>query len=747
MSDEFGKYKVIKQLGEGASSYVYLVKSPHLDIPVALKVFKSTDNALETDFEQFKAEANLLHQLNGQPNIVSLMDVEQLADGRCFIVMPYYVSNLSQLLQNVNKLPLSIFISLIEQILTGLSSLHRRGWVHQDIKPANLLLDEQNRVYLADFGIAQTITTHSADTNQSKSRIGTPEYLCPELFNNPTLKASPVNDMFSVGVVLSKLFKKIDIKDEGLNDAIKGFIAHCMSPNMKNRVKDAQSALSSFQQTISTHQNCGDICSTKEEVTQEVNHREYLSEHAKTLIQMIRGVLINVGTITKKDRRKFKASSYFKSLLIEGDHSAAASKPLNADTLLDGLIDKVITELDTTSPNWRNLARNDSKLSKQLTRRFKRGVWASIALFLIVISMILINDFFQQDSKIDSGSKDSLLTIKESKDQANVENNITSESKMLENQDVPIFYSQISITTMPKNTDILMFNEASQVVPLDENNSAFLTRGTYTVRVSKNGYNTLNQRIDLTQDMHSFEFDLTIGDTRYFIGNTDKTVTDGIPIEFILMPKESGLSDSIRMMSHEVTNALYQQCINEGACRSYKKLTTDPRQSFFDNPKHPVVNISWFDIVERFIPWLSKHTQSTLRLPSELEWQNAAAAGSQSRFSWGDSMRNGLAHCRNCNAINNRYTMPVRQFPPNALSLFDMLGNVQEWTNDCWQVSAQTPVRCDQAVVKGGSWLDGKSALQLNTRTFLSKTARSHSTGFRLVEEVESRAAAPIGER
>jgi hypothetical protein len=304
-----------------------------------------------------------------------------------------------------------------------------------------------------------------------------------------------------------------------------------------------------------------------------------------------------------------------------------------------------------------------------------------------------------------------------------------------------IFYSQISIKTQPKTANVLVFNQDSQVVPLNETRSAFLTRGTYKVRVSLNGFVTLNQEIALSQDQHEFSFELALGDSQYFIGNSDPTITDGTPVEFILLPTKSAEGKHLRMMSHEVTNELYQRCIDDGACRSLKKLSTDPRQATFERPQHPIVNVSWYDINERFIPWLAELTRTTLRLPTEPEWQAAAAAGSQTRFSWGDSMRRGLAHCRDCNAVNSRHTLPVRQFAPNQWSLFDMLGNVQEWTADCWQASAQTSIRCDQAVVRGGSWLDGKNALQLNARSFLNKTARSHSTGFRLIEEVATKPA------
>jgi serine/threonine protein kinase len=742
----FGKYKLIKQLGEGATSFVYLVKAPHLEVPVALKVFKNSANALETDFDSFKAEANLLHQLNGQPNIVSLMDVDQLADGRCFIVMPYYASNLSQLLQSANNLSQSTFILIIEQTLTGLAVLHQRGWVHQDIKPANLLLDEHNRVFIADFGIARTSFFERSKNTKKNERIATPEYLCPDLLNDPDKKATPVNDMYSVGVVLSKLFTRVEINDKEFNDAIKNFIAQCLSPNLTNRLSDAHTALTLFQSILKHHHS--DMPSDQQ--TQVINHDEFLSEHAKVFTQMIRGVLINNGEVSKKDKRKLVQSKEFIQLFEEHRQKRLLHSN-DSEELLNKLINKVTRELDATHPNWRDLAKSGYQkirakpvsVSSERRRRLKVLIWTFFALCLATVLMLVINSVNQSWEKRASKHDENVILKHADTEHGASKDKETGNKKTVDE----IFYSQISINTQPKAANVLVFNQDSQVVPLNETRSAFLAQGTYKVRVSLNGFVTLNQEIELSQDQHEFGFELALGDSQYFIANSDPTITDGTPVEFILLPIKSADGRHLRMMSHEVTNELYQRCIDDGACRSLKKLSTDPRQATFERPQHPVINVSWYDINERFVPWLAELTKTALRLPTELEWQAAAAAGSQTRFSWGDSMRRGLAHCRDCNAVNSRHTLPIRQFAPNQWSLFDMLGNVQEWTADCWQASAQTSIRCDQAVVRGGSWLDGKNALQLNARSFLNKTARSHSTGFRLIEEVDTKTALTEAQR
>ena len=747
MSEVFGKYKLIKQLGEGAKSFLYLVQAPHLDVPVALKVFKNSSDALETDLNNFKAEANLLHQLRGQPNIVSLMDADQLSDGRCFIVMPYYASNLSHTLANVNNLSVSMFVSLIEQTLTGLAVLHSKGFIHRDLKPANLLLDEHSRVFIADFGIAQSNSRQLAEQKRQGKHFGTPEYLSPELLNDQHSTASPSSDIYSLGVVFSKLYKITSIEDADFDEAIKDFIAHCLSPDSQTRLQDASLALDTFQCLLKTFR--WEEKNRSEEFTQEVDHAEHLSQSATVVMQMIRGVLINKGSISKKDRKILLASFEFQQLLNEQSASNFEREKASVETLLDEIIQKVTQNLNLSHPNWRELANTTHKkhASPKMTmdglkrRRLKILIWTFTSLCIATVLMLAGNKLVKSFNQDAQGLMEKWLSQpKASLSERKVEPEPIDKSSDERNVN-EVFYSQINISTFPKNADVLLFNANSEVVPLNNQRSAFLTYGNYKIRISKNGFTTLNQELVLNQDQHNFEFSLDVGDSRYFIGSSDIATSDGVPIEFILLPQTASQAIRIRMMSHEVTNQLYQLCVMQNACRALKKLSTDPRQAIFENPQHPVVNLSWFDINERFIPWLSQHTQSVLRLPGELEWQEAASAGAKTRFSWGDSMRRGYAHCRDCNAMNNRHTMPVRQYPPNAWSLFDMLGNVQEWTSDCWQASEQTPIRCDQAVVKGGSWLDGKNALQLNARSYLNKTARSHSTGFRLVEEVNTKVA------
>jgi hypothetical protein len=296
------------------------------------------------------------------------------------------------------------------------------------------------------------------------------------------------------------------------------------------------------------------------------------------------------------------------------------------------------------------------------------------------------------------------------------------------------------VDVMPRDATIVL--QAANGRPVDMN---AVTPGTYTLRISKNGYNTLRRELSVPaiSEMR-IEAILPLSDSRYFIGNTDKTVAGGIPIEFILLPTSERFNETIRMMSTEVTNELYTACVLAGACSTSSRLSTDPRAEIFSRDDHPVVNVSWFDIEEKFIPWLSSITNSQLRLPTEKEWVYAALAGHKSQnYAWGNNRIAAKAHCKQCNLYNQALvtyrssTAPVQTFSPNEWQLYDLHGNVQEWTQDCAIADSRVKQsRCDQAVVKGGAWFTSFDSMSAQQSTVLKKTVRSHTTGFRLVEVV-----------
>jgi formylglycine-generating enzyme required for sulfatase activity len=155
-----------------------------------------------------------------------------------------------------------------------------------------------------------------------------------------------------------------------------------------------------------------------------------------------------------------------------------------------------------------------------------------------------------------------------------------------------------------------------------------------------------------------------------------------------------------------------------------------------------VINVSWDD-VQQYLAWLSKRTGRSYRLLSEAGWEYAARAGTMTAYSWGDEIGNGNANCASCGSQwDFKQTAPVGSFAANAFGLYDMHGNVWEWTQDCVHSDYQgapeddspwvTSGKCEGRVVRGGSWHSGPGDLRSASRYADPPDLRNARLGFRL---------------
>jgi formylglycine-generating enzyme required for sulfatase activity len=155
--------------------------------------------------------------------------------------------------------------------------------------------------------------------------------------------------------------------------------------------------------------------------------------------------------------------------------------------------------------------------------------------------------------------------------------------------------------------------------------------------------------------------------------------------------------------------------------------------------KRPVINVSWHDAMA-YTKWLSAQTKQEYRLPTEAEWEYSARAGSSSRYSWGESIGSNKANCLN-NASGDKYehTAPVGSFPANAFGLYDMTGNVEEWTcskkTDTYTGSETqcTGNALGTVVLRGGSWNSNADYCRVSNRVRNLKANWVNHFGFRVV--------------
>ena len=194
-----GRYKVLKKLGSGGMATVYLAEDQELGRRVAIKILDSKHASDAQFVERFRREASSAAGLS-HPNIVQIYDRGK-AEGTYYIAMEVCEGRtLKELIVDRGPSPIPVAVNYGRQILAALRFAHRNGVVHRDIKPHNVLVDEEGRVKVTDFGIARA---GASEMTEVGSIIGTAQYLSPEQARGAPVDAR--SDLYSVGVVLYEL--------------------------------------------------------------------------------------------------------------------------------------------------------------------------------------------------------------------------------------------------------------------------------------------------------------------------------------------------------------------------------------------------------------------------------------------------------------------------------------------------------------------------------------------------------------
>jgi YVTN family beta-propeller protein len=171
-------YRLEEVVGRGGMGVVYRAHDVALERSVALKLLSPT-LAEDPDFrERFLVESRLAASLD-HPNVVPMYDAGEV-EGQLYLAMRFVEgSDLKQLLREKGPLDPSSAIAICSQIADALDAAHARGLVHRDVKPSNVLLDEREHAYLADFGLTRRLTDEAPDFDAGLS-LGTPAYVAPE---------------------------------------------------------------------------------------------------------------------------------------------------------------------------------------------------------------------------------------------------------------------------------------------------------------------------------------------------------------------------------------------------------------------------------------------------------------------------------------------------------------------------------------------------------------------------------------
>ena len=193
-------YDLIDTLGRGGMGYVYKALDKRLGREVALKVLDSSSD--EEAIQRFYLEAQAMKELDHQ-NIVQIFDFGK-QDKQLFIAMTYVKGvSLADILQKQSMLPFSSIEVIIKQIARGLLYAHNRGIVHRDVKPSNIMITHDNRVYIMDFGISYIQEMEKQRLTKTGMTMGTPEYMSPEQCHGEEVTLQ--SDIYSMGIILFEM--------------------------------------------------------------------------------------------------------------------------------------------------------------------------------------------------------------------------------------------------------------------------------------------------------------------------------------------------------------------------------------------------------------------------------------------------------------------------------------------------------------------------------------------------------------
>jgi serine/threonine protein kinase len=258
-----GKYTILSQIGKGGMGVVYKALDPTIGRTLAIKTIRfdedGADMAREEAQARFLREARSIGCLS-HPNIVTIYEVGE-DQGMSFIAMEYVEGgSLEDFLKKGKKFTRNEAIRLIIQLSEALGHAHRRDIVHRDVKPGNILIDQEGRARLVDFGIARI----SASTiTKSNAVMGTPYYMSPEQITGQHVDGRA--DIFSVGAILYELLASEKPFQGDQLSTIVYKIVNEEPPPLRSYVKDLPAGLDAIvgkalaKDPDKRYQICGDL--------------------------------------------------------------------------------------------------------------------------------------------------------------------------------------------------------------------------------------------------------------------------------------------------------------------------------------------------------------------------------------------------------------------------------------------------------------------------------------------------------
>lgn len=613
-----GRYQIKYELRRGGMATVYRAYDPRFGRDVAIKVLPPEFLHDPTFRARFEREAHIIAALE-HPGIVPVYDFSEEA-GQPYLVMRFMVGG--SLADRIAQGALGLLevARILAAIAPALDMAHARGVIHRDLKPGNILLDEDNNPYIADFGIAKLAEGSAAFT--STGIVGTPTYMSPEQARG-NVALDGRSDVYALGAMLYELLagQPPYKADTPLSLAM----AHVLNP-----VPHVREAVP-------------DLPAEVDRVVSRAMAKEREQRYATA--GALAGALTAAVQGTALPTTRYAVS--------------AIARQADQPPMLPGSSQRARRPPASPTPS----------IQRSSPRGTAWPVWIA-SLALIIVSLVAIaamsanwnhnaNELTTQTAVVIAPPSDTPVPIRTPIPETSTSTPTDTSTARPAATDTSTATLTQKPTATPTHTPTLTATQKPSAAP--------------TPRPTKQ---TMSMEW-LSVPNGSFAMGSTEGEIQQALAEcqaTEGQATGHVCEQsWFQEPQEAADVAGFQLTKYEITNAQYSRCVQARACQTAGRSITDNNLSYdpvYVRDDYPVVGVNWYD-ANSFCRWVGG------RLPTEAEWEWAARGSDRRRYPWGNTYDPSMAN------LGSGYPTKVGSFPKGAspFGVMDMAGNVFEWTS------------------------------------------------------------------